>query len=240
MTRSRGAATLAAAAVAALAAAAPPAGAASYPKIEQLVVFRDGTALQKSATAKQVTTRVGGRDCAIGSATALAALVRIKPPSLRLRDYGRCSKRASDAEQLFVRTIGKDTNKGFDGWVYKVGGKLATAGAGDPGGPFGRGRLKNGQRVTWFYCRLVEANCQGTLALKASTVVSGQVSVTVRAYDDRGKSVPAAGATVRAGDATATTGEDGQATLTLPAGAYRVHAERAGDIRSFGERVDVE
>lgn len=235
MTRTR---TAAVAAVAALAAAAPPAGAASYPKVEQLVVFRDGTAIQKSATAKQVTARVGGRDCAVGSATAMAALVRIKPPSLRLHDYGRCSKRARDAEQLFVRAIGKDVNKGFDGWVYKVGQKLATAGAADPGGPFGRGRLKDGQRVTWFYCRLVQANCQRTLTVKASTT-AGQVSVTVRAYDDRGKSAPAAGATVRAGGATATTDESGQATLSLPAGAYRVYAERAGDIRSFGERVDV-
>jgi hypothetical protein len=232
-------ALVAATAVAALAAAAPPAGAASYPKVEQLVVFRDGTAIQKSARAKQIAVRVSGRDCLIGSSTAMAALVRIKPPSLKLRDYGRCSRRASDAEQLFVRGMGKDVNKGFDGWVYKVGQKLATAGAADPGGPFGRGRLKDGQRVTWFYCRLVEANCQSTLVAKASATAPGQVTVTVRAYDDRGKSKPAAGATVRAGDVTATTDASGRATLTLPAGAHRIHAERAGDIRSFGERVQV-
>jgi hypothetical protein len=138
------------AAVAALAAAAPPAGAASYPKIEQLVAFRDGMALQKTATAKHVTVRVGGRDCAVASATALAALVRIKPPKLRLRDYGSCSRRARDGAGLFVRGIGPDVNKGFDGWVYKVGQKIATAGAADPAGPFGSGRLKDGRRVTWF------------------------------------------------------------------------------------------
>lgn len=230
---------MAATAVAALAAAAPPAGAASYPKIEQLVVFRDGTSMQKSVRAKHVTVRVSGRNCAVGSSTAMAALVRIKPPKLRLRDYGRCSKRARDAEQLFVRGMGKDVNKGFDGWVYKVGQKIATAGAADPGGPFGRGRLKNRQRVTWFYCRLVQASCQRTLALKASSSEPGQVTVTVRAYDDRGKSERAAGATVRAGDVTATTDESGRATLMLPPGAHRIHAERAGDVRSFGERVEV-
>jgi hypothetical protein len=231
----------AAAAVAALGVvAAPPAGAASYPKIEQLVVFRDSTVLQKSATAKQVTARVeGGRDCAIGSATALAALARIKPPKLRIHDYGACSKRARDAEQLFVRGIGPDINKGFDGWVYKVGQKVATAGAGDPDGPFGRGRLKDGQRVTWFYCRLVQQSCQRTLAVKATSTTPGQVSVTVRAYDDRGKSIPAAGATVRTGEVTATTDDRGAATLTLPAGTHRIHAERTGEIRSFGERVQV-
>jgi hypothetical protein len=228
-----------AAAVAALVAAAPPAGAASYPKIEQLVVYRDGGSLQKSATAKQVTVRVSGRDCAVGSATALAALVRIEPPGLRIHDYGACSRRARDAEQLFVKRIGKDTNKGFDGWVYKVGQKLATAGSADPGGPFGRGRLKSGQRVTWFYCRLVEQSCQRTLAVKATSPAPGQVSVTVRSYDDQGRSVPAAGATVRAGEMTATTDQNGAATLSLPAGTHRVHAERSGEIRSFAERIRV-
>jgi hypothetical protein len=231
--------TFAVAAVAALVAAAPPAGAASYPKIEQLVAFRDGTSIQKAATAKQVTARVEGRDCAIGSATALAALVRTKPPKLRIHDYGACSNRARDAEQLFVRSIGADTNKGFDGWVYKVGQRLASAGSADPGGPFGNGRLKNGQRVTWFYCRLVQQSCQRTLALKASSTTPGQVSVTVRSYDDHGKSIPAAGATVHAGDVTATTDANGAATLTLPPGAQSVYAEHAGEIRSFAERVQV-
>ena len=227
------------AAAVALAAAAPPAGAASYPKVDQLVVFRDGTAIQKPATAKAVTVRVGGRSCTTGPSTALAALVRIKPPKLGLRDYGSCSKRARDAAGLFVRSMGGDTNKGFDGWVYKVGQKLATAGAADPTGPFGRGRLKTGQRITWFYCRLQGQSCQRTLVTRATPTAPGQVTVTVRAYDDRGKSIPAANATVRSGTATAPTGDDGSAVLTLPAGTHRVHAERAGDIRSFAEEVEV-
>ena len=229
----------AAVAVAALAAAAPPAGAASYPKIGQLVVYRDGTALQKTATAKQVTVRVGGRDCAVGSATPLAALVRIKPPKLRLRDYGSCSNRARDAEQLFVRGIGPDVNKGFDGWVYKVGSKIATAGAADPGGPFGRGRLKDGQRVLWFYCRLVEQSCQRTLVVKVTSPAPGQVDVNVRSANDQGKTVPAAGATVHVGETTVTADDAGHATLTVSAGTHSVHAERTGEIRSFAERVQV-
>lgn len=231
--------TFAAVAVAALAAAAPPAGAASYPKVEQLVVYRDGTALQKSATAKHVTVRVGGRDCTVGSATPLAALVRIKPPKLRLRDYGSCSRRAADAEQLFVRGIGPDVNKGFNGWVYKLGSKMATAGAGDPSGPFGRGRLKDGQRVVWFYCRLVEQSCQRTLVVKVTSTAPGQVNVGVRSADDQGKTVLAGGATVHIGDTTVTTDEMGRATATVAAGTYRVYAERAGEIRSFAERVQV-
>ena len=230
--------TFAAVAVAACA-AAPSAGAASYPKVEQLVVYRDGTALQKSATVKHVTVRVSGRDCAVGSATPLAALVRIKPPKLRLRDYGSCSKRAADAEQLFVRGIGPDVNKGFDGWVYKVGSKMATAGAGDPSGPFGRGRLKDGQRVIWFYCRLVEQSCQPTLVVKVTSTAPGQVNVVVRSANDQGKTVLAGGASVHIGDTTVTTDEMGRATATVAPGTYRVYAERAGEVRSFGERVRV-
>jgi hypothetical protein len=229
----------AAATVAALVAAASPAGAASYPKVEQLVVFRDGTTIQRTATAKAATVRVGGRSCTTGPSTALAALVRIKPPKLSLRDYGSCSTRARDAGGLFVRSMNGDTNKGFDGWVYKVGQKLATAGSADPSGPFGRGRLKTGQRVTWFYCRLQGQSCERTLVARTAATAPGQVTVTVRAYDDSGKSIPAAGASVVSGGVTATTGDDGSAVLSLPPGTHRVHAERAGDVRSFSERVEV-
>jgi hypothetical protein len=93
--------------------------------------------------------------------------------------------------------------------------------------------------VTWFYCRLVNASCQRTLVAKPSATGPGQVTVTVRGYDDRGKSVPAAGATVVSGGTTATTGQDGTAVLTLPPGKHSVHAERTGDIRSFAEEVEV-
>jgi hypothetical protein len=81
--------------------------------------------------------------------------------------------------------------------------------------------------------------CQRTLVTRAKSTVPGQVTVTVRSYDDRGKSVLAEGATVRAGDVTATTGADGQARLTLPAGRHEIHAERMGEIRSFAEEVRV-
>ena len=232
-------AAIAAAAVAALVAAAPPAGAATYPKVTQLVVFEDGTSIQKSASTKATTIRVGGRECTTGSRTALAALVRIKPPKLRLRDYGSCSKRARDGAGLFVRGIGADVNKGFDGWVYKVGQKLATAGAADPSGPFGRGLLKDRQRITWFYCRLVAASCERTLVATPEVTGAGQVKVTVRAYNDRGKSVLASGAKVISGTTTAETGVDGSVVISLPPGTHRIHAERSGEIRSFAEEVDV-
>jgi hypothetical protein len=85
----------------------------------------------------------------------------------------------------------------------------------------------------------VGQSCQRTLVLKATSTTPGQVSVTVRSYGDQGKSVPAAGATVRAGEFTTTTDDSGAATLTLPAGTHSLHAERAGEIRSFSERIQV-
>ena len=139
---------------------------------------------------------------------------------------------------MFVQSIAGERNRGQNGWVYKVGHRAATAGAADPSGPFGRGRLEPGQRVTWFYCRLREGGCQRTLALSASAE-SGTVDVTVRGYDDEGRGEPVEGATVRAGDVTALTAADGSARLALPAGSHRLVAEKDGLIRSFPQRVAV-
>ena len=116
----------------ALVAAAAPAAAAAT-RLDQLVVFRSG-------------------------ATPLAGLANSRVATLRLRDFAACSKRSSDAGGLFVSGIGSDRNRGSDGWVYKVGNLLGTAGAADPSGSFGRGRLRAGARVTWFWCHVTKAD----------------------------------------------------------------------------------
>ena len=67
-------------------------------------------------------------------ATPLAALVHSRVGPLSLRDYGSCGKRAVDSSSLFVAAIGRDRNKGSDGWVYKAGNVLGTAGAAEPAG----------------------------------------------------------------------------------------------------------
>jgi hypothetical protein len=215
--------------------------AAAAPKVGQLVAFRDGSAKQSSVIAAAATARVGGKRCAVGAATPLAALIRSKPGAIKLKDYGSCSTRAVDAGGLYVAAIGADRARGIDGWVYKVGTSVATAGAGDPSGPFGRGRLKGGARVTWFYCHMNAStqSCQRTLGATAQVPGGGSLHVTVRAYDDRGRSKPASGATVHAGSATAQADATGVATFTLPAGRVLVHAESKGAVRSFEEAVDV-
>ena len=182
--------------------------------------------------------RAGGRRCAAGDGTALAALVRSRPGRLRIRDFGACSRRPRDGAGLFVESIRSDRNRGQNGWVYKVGSRGATAGAADPSGPFGRGRLRAGQRVTWFFCRLVAGGCQRTLELRL-TPEPGAVVARVHGYDDEGRGVAVEGATVRAGAASAVTVADGSARLALAPGAHRVTATKDGLVRSFSERVEV-
>jgi hypothetical protein len=216
---------------------APPAEAAA-PKIRQLVVFRDGSATSETVSTRATRVRVEGRRCAAGDGTPLAGLVRSRPGRLRLRDFGACTLRPRDGGGLFVQGIRGDRNRGQSGWVYKVGRRAATAGAADPGGPLGRGRLRTGQRVTWFYCRLRDGGCQRTLEL-TWRAEPGALVATVRGYDDQAAGVPVEGATVRAGGVEALTDAGGEARLALPAGRYRAVAEKPGLVRSFAERVEV-
>ena len=217
--------------------AAAPAALAAAPKVRQLVVFRDGHALAKRVSTAATTVNVAGRRCAVGERTALAALVRSRPGPLRFRDFGACSASPRDAAGLLVTRIGPDRNRGQRGWVYKVGRRAATAGAGDPAGPFGRGRLRAGQRVTWFYC-LRAADCQRTLEVRA-TPTPGGIVATVRAYDDAGDGVPVEGASVTAGGVTGLTAADARVEIALSPGTHRVVARKDGLVRSFTERVEV-
>jgi hypothetical protein len=221
-------------------AAAPgdPGPAAAAPAIRQLVVFRDGSAVSKTVSTRATRVRVGDRRCTAGDGTALAALVRSRPGRIRLRDFGSCSSRARDGAGLFVQAIRRDVNRGQNGWVYKVGRRAATAGAADPGGPLGRGRLRAGQRVTWFYCRLRQGGCQRTLEL-AWRSEPGTLVATVRGYDDEARGVAVEGATVTAGGSSAVTDSRGEARLALAAGRYRAVAEKSGLVRSYSERVEV-
>ena len=209
---------------------------AAPPKVRQLVVFRDGSAQTNTVSTRASTVRVDGRRCTTGRATALSALVRSRVGGLRLLDFGSCSLSAADGGGLFVKKIRGDANRGQNGWVYKVGRRAATAGAADPSGPFGRGRLRGAQRVTWFYCRLRNGGCQRTLELSLRTE-PGSVVASVRGYDDAGRAEAVAGASVTAGAASALTDAAGEARLALPAGRHSVVAQKEGAVRSFAERV---
>ena len=224
--------------LAVMALASPPATAtAAAPTIKQLVVFRSGEAVQRTTGTRQATVTVAGRRCAAGDGTALAALVRSRPGHLRLRDFGACSMRPRDSAGLLVTGIRSDRNRGQRGWVYKVGRRAATAGAGDMDGPFGRGRLRAGQRVTWFYC-VRAADCQRTLELR-TTPMAGGIVATVRGYDDAGDGVPIEDATVSGSGVTGLTSADGRVQMVLPPGIHLLVARKDGLVRSFTERVEV-
>jgi len=205
-------------------------------RVRQMVVYRDGFAQTKTVSTRASVVRLGDRRCTTGARTPLAALVRARPGTLRLRDFGTCSLRAGDGGGLFVKAIGGDANRGQNGWVYKVGRRAATAGAADPRGPFGRGRLRRGDRLTWFYCRLRDGGCQRTLELRLRPEPGGVVA-SVRGYDDEGHGVTVQGATVSAGGASALTDAGGQASLALAAGRHLAVATKEGTIRSFAEPV---
>lgn len=216
-----------------------PQAAARGPVVTQLVAFRSGDAFQGRVRAALTRPRIGRRRCAVGPGTALSALIRSRPGRIGLRDFGSCSRRARDAGQLFVRSIRGERNRGAGGWVYKVGQRLATAGAGDPSGPFGRGRLRSRSRVTWFYCRRA-GSCQRTLHLRASPGSGGgPTAVLVRGFDDQGDGVPVAGVSVSGGGVEAQTDAEGRAALALPAGRRVLRARKDGLVPAFAEPVTV-
>ena len=179
---------------------------------------------------------VEGRRCRIAARTPLSMLVRTWFGRLRLRDdFGSCP---GSAAGLYVVRIGPDAEKGAGGWVYKVGRRAATAGAGDPSGPFGRGRLRRGQRVLWFYCRRA-GDCQRTLAVRTSVEPAGQLTVRVTGYDDNGRGIRVEGATVTIDSLELQTDAEGIARAAVAPGRYAVVATRPGLVRSFRERVTV-
>jgi hypothetical protein len=225
--------------------AGAPTAAEARGKVEVMVVGkRDVLVPAKAVTLKPRAVGVDGKRCAIGRATPLSALAGTGI-SFRLVDYGACSRRPRDAGALYVRRIGPDRAQGRDGWIYKVGRRSGSSGAADPAGPFGTGRkLRAGQQVLWFWCvKDARDACQRTLETSSATSAApgAPLAVTVRGYDEQGRGVAIAGATVRFGDATALTGADGVATVAAPAapGRYELGAGRAGLVRSFPRTVTV-
>jgi hypothetical protein len=226
-----------AAAAAALAVAAP---AAAAPTVHQLVVFRSGSFKQKTVRAKEAHVRVGHKRCAVAAGTPLAALVTSRVAKIGLHDFGSCSSRARDGSGLFVRKLGPDANADQNGWVYKVGHKGGSAGAADPSGPFGHGRLRSGADVLWFYCRMQPSgSCQRTLSLDKVNAQTGGVLVQAGAYNDQGRRIPAVRVTVHVDSATGVTDSSGTVRIAAPAGRHKVWADGGGYVRSFNTTVEV-
>jgi hypothetical protein len=223
-------------------------GPASAASVEVMVVGKSKTLKAPSEVRfKTRTVNVGGRRCAVGAATPLAALLALRLP-LEVKDYGSCGRSARDGSGLFVRKAGPDRNRGRDGWVYKVGRKAGTAGAADVSGPFGDGRpLRDGQRVVWFWCVLSKTDsCQRTLEVTPAvrTLRRGEtLRVRVRGFDDLGRGTPVPGAIVSLGGARGTTGADGFASIVVApqaSGTVDLAAEKPGTVPAFSREMVVE
>ena len=186
------------------------------------------------------TVKVAGRRCRVGAATPLSVLARHASCKLGLRDYGRCGKRPRDAAGLYVTRVKREREKGRGGWVYKVGRRTPSLGAADL-----TRRLRDGQRVTWFWCEQDDSGgCQRTLEARPdrTTAAPGEtLTVTVRGYDDQGRGIAVEGATVTLGSATAISDAAGAAVLTVPAepGEHRLEATRDGLVRAFPVEMTV-
>jgi hypothetical protein len=139
-----------------------------------------------------------------------------------------------------VTRVKREREKGRGGWVYKVGRRTPSLGAADP-----TRRLKDGQRVTWFWCEQdTTGGCQRTLEARPdrTTAAPGEtLTVTVRGYDDQGKGVAIEGASVTLGSATAVSDATGAAVLTVPAepGRHPLETTREGLVRAFPVEVTV-
>jgi hypothetical protein len=224
--------------IAALALIAPASAQAAA--VEVMVVGKERVLRGPSEVRLKVrSVKVAGRRCRVGAATPLSALAATKL-KLGLRDYGRCGRRPRDAAGLYVTKVRGEREKGRGGWVYKVGRRAPSTGAADLSGK----RLRDGQRVTWLWCEQDSSGgCQRTLEARPerTTAAPGEtLRVTVRGYDDHGRGIAVEGATVQLGSATAVSGADGVAVLTVTdPGTHELQATRDGMVRAFPVEVTV-
>jgi hypothetical protein len=211
-------------------AAAPAASAA---RVDLLVVGKHRTLRgPEHVRLRPARVRASGHRCHVRARTPLAVLAHTSL-RLRVRDYGGCGG------SLYVRAVGHEHAHGADGWVYKVGRRIPSLGAGDPGE-----RLHGGAHLLWFWCRQGAHGCQRTLAVhprRRKVAPGSRLRVRVKAYDDHGRAVPAGGATVRLGPARAVAGPGGVAVVRVPHGRRhrRLVATQHGRVRSFAVRVAV-
>ncbi len=203
----------------------PAAGAqAAAPRVSVSVIGPGGKVVRapRAVTVRSARLRIGGRTCVVPEATPLAALAALRLP-LGVTAGGSCT-----ASTFFVRTIGRTTNRGRNGWSYKVGRRAGTTSAANPSGSFGNGRrLGSGDNVTWFWCVLGRRGCQRTLVARRV----GAASVRVMAYDDRGRGIRVRRALVRVTDArgkrrSGRTDRRGRVSFRGLRGSWRISAKR--------------
>ncbi len=224
-------------------------GKTSIKRVNVMVVGPKGQLAGASLLrARSGTVRAGKKRCKVAANTPLAALVaasRRNKFGFRIKDFGSCSKRmAASSSQLFVNKIGSFSNKGSDGWFFKVNDKAGTTGSADPSGPFGNGRLSSGDRVAWFYCKYKKSSgsCQRTLRLVSNTTArkGKRYKVKVVGYDNSKRGRAIRKARVSLGGQTALTDNKGRASFKpRQKGKLKLTALRRGMVPAFPVQVKV-
>ena len=137
-----------------------------------------------------------------------------------------------------VDTVRGETHNGAnnDFYAFWIDGKTAQSGVCDQ-------TLADGDQLL-FYPDCFGAGCQSPSPLDTTAPATAQkgapFNVHVVTLDGNGGSSPASGATVTAGDATATTDANGDAALTVgTTGPIEIRATKPGTVRSTGDRVCV-
>jgi hypothetical protein len=223
---------------------------AAGPSVQSMIVGNGGSILSRARAvgASAATVHVGRKACAVAAGTPLAVLAAMRRgggPGFALRDYGRCGSSPLNSGQLFIYSLGGESNRGQSGWEYKVDHVSGSTGAGDPSGPRGDGRrLRQGARVLWFWCNAFAGGCQRTLDIvpSATTISPGALlHVIVSGYDNEGRGAPIVGAIATLGSDFASTGAGGTAALIAPGtpGRYALSAGRPGLVTSFPETIVV-
>ena len=182
-----------------------------------------GLALTLAATAlgATVTVRVEGKTQSIfGSAPvkvdAPNALVALDKASTLGEFYFGLTNSSFGS---YVSQIGRYPGAGSAGWVFKVNGASPPVGADQV-------VLKDGDEVLWYYATFGATGGPKTLSLKAAAANC----YTVSAFDDAGKSAPAAGAQVQVDGRKYKTAANGRACVGRHVGLVRAYA--VGAVRS--------
>ena len=225
--------------------AARGAAGADAARVQVMVVGRITCCARRSTVKlKPRSVKVGGKRCRVAAATPLAVLVATKL-KLALRDYGSCGRRPRDAGGLYVSRSAASARR-----AAAAGSTRSAAAPGARAPPSGRAvrHRQADPRRPADNVVLVRAGqsggCQRTLEVRpdrTSAAPGEALRVTVRGYDDQGRGVPVAGASVRLrlGDRAHRRRRRGGADRPGGERPPAPPAERDGMVRAFPREVAV-
>ncbi len=129
----------------------------------------------------------------------------------------------------YLDRIGSDTASGNNGWMYYVNNVSPSVGADSY-------LLKAEDTVLWFFSGFDDKITR--LQITSAQVSSGNAAIVTVEYLDGSTWRPLAGASIHAGNTVVATGIDGNGSLTLPDGSYKLYATKVGYVRSEQQTIN--